>query len=206
MTAQPGARGGPGLLRWDPLRSLGSMDPFRVMREFLSLDPFSEMQSMMGGMGAMNQIAFAPDIEVKETKDGYMICADVPGLKEEDVTIDVAGNRLSISGKREEEQRDEGDRYWAYERSFGSFSRSFTLPEGVNPEQIDARLDKGVLSVHIPKVKAEEPKRIQVKGTEQTSPSTAATSGQTPQGASQTQPQGSATEGTTQGGSREKAA
>jgi len=149
-----------GLSAWDPFRAFGMSDPFRRMREMMGMDPFGEMA---GGFPSMSR-SFMPDLEVRETKDSYVICADLPGLTEDNLNVDVTGNRLTISGKREEEQRDEGDRYWAYERSFGSFTRSFVLPEGTQPEQIDARLNHGVLEVRIPKVKAEEAKRIPVRG------------------------------------------
>jgi HSP20 family protein len=148
------------LASWDPFRTFGSMDPFRRMREMMSMDPFAEMSSVFPTTGRQ----FMPDMEVRETKDSYLICADLPGLREEDLQVDVSGNRLTISGKREEEQRDENERYWAYERSYGSFTRSFVLPEGVSPDHIDARLDSGVLEVRIPKAKGEEAKRIPVKG------------------------------------------
>ncbi|MDI1430787.1 Hsp20/alpha crystallin family protein [Polyangium sorediatum] len=215
----------------DPFRSLGYGDPFRRMREMLAWDPFAEMESFLP-----QGRAFLPDMEVRETKDGYAIRADLPGLKEDDVSIDVSGRRLTISGRREEEQRDENERYWAYERSYGSFTRSFTLPEGIDPERIDANLSNGVLEVLIPKSKAEEPKRISVKRGEaraeeqgaqssvrpQTSASGASgtgastTAGQTStagggaagtHGTSQaTTGAGGSEQGMTQGGSREKAA
>nr|WP_272418022.1 Hsp20/alpha crystallin family protein [Polyangium jinanense] len=160
----------------DPFRALGYGDPFRRMREMLSWDPFAEMESFLP-----QGRAFMPDMEVRETKDGYMIRADLPGLKEDDVSIDVSGRRLTISGRREEEQRDEGDRYWAYERSYGSFTRSFTLPEGIDPERIEANLNSGVLEVVIPKSKAEEPKRISVKRGEGRAEEQAVQSGVRPQ-------------------------
>ena len=105
---------------WDPFRTFGITDPFRRL---LSRDPFAEVASMMPTTGP-----FVPDMEVREAKDAYVICADLPGMREEDLQIDVSGNRLTISGKREEEQREEGERYYTYERSYGSFNRSFTLP------------------------------------------------------------------------------
>ena len=148
------------LTAWDPFRTFGTMDPFRRMREMFSWDPFAEMTTGFPTMGRR----FVPDMEVREAKDAYVICADLPGLREEDLNVDVTGNRLTVSGKREEEQRDEGERYWTYERSFGSFTRSFALPEGTSPDQIDARLNNGVLEIRIPKIKSEEAKRIPVKG------------------------------------------
>lgn len=165
--AQPGARETmppqqqqQRLATVDPFRALGVADPFRRMREMLSWDPFAEMEAFLPSPVR----AFVPDMEVRETKDGFVIRADLPGVGEDDISIDVSGRRLTITGKREEEQRDEGERYWTYERSYGSFTRSFTLPEGIDPDRIDANLSNGVLQVLIPKAKAEEPKRINVKG------------------------------------------
>lgn len=167
------------LTAWDPFRYGGTMNPFRRMSELLSGDPLAEL---MGGV-PMPSRRFVPDMEVREKSDCYVICADLPGLTEDDVTVEVIGNRLMIRGKREEEQRDESDQYWAYERSYGSFVRSFVLPDGTSPDQIAARLDSGVLEVRVPKVKGEEPTKIHVQG---------ATAGQ-PQGrgtASGVRPQG----------------
>jgi len=190
----------------DPFRSLGFADPFRRMREMLSWEPFAEMESMLPSLPR----SFAPDLEVRETKDGYAICADLPGLTEENVSVDVSGRRLTICGKREEEQRDESDRYWAYERSYGSFTRSFTLPEGVDVDRIDACLSNGVLEVFVPKAKVEESKHIHVKGEARAAQSHArpqAGGGAAQHAASQaTTGAGGAEQGAAQGGSREKAA
>ncbi|HYG68700.1 MAG TPA: Hsp20/alpha crystallin family protein, partial [Anaeromyxobacteraceae bacterium] len=106
---------------------------------------------------------FVPSFEVKETKDAYVFKADLPGIREEDLDINLTGNRLTVSGKREEEKRSEEERYYAYERSYGSFSRSFTLPEGVDAEHVDAELRDGVLTVRIAKRPEVQPKRIEVK-------------------------------------------
>lgn len=148
------------LASWDPFRAWGTLDPFRRIREMSNLDPFAELT---GGFPQLPR-SFVPDLEVREKNDGYVICADVPGLTENDVTVEVAGNRLTISGKRDEVERDETDRYWTYERSYGHFTRSFMLPEGTMSDQIDARLENGVLEVRIPKVKGEESTKIRVTG------------------------------------------
>ncbi|MCC6555091.1 MAG: Hsp20/alpha crystallin family protein [Polyangiaceae bacterium] len=132
-------------------------DPFQMFREFFR-DPFAmtpldiewprrELESMLPAR------VFSPDIEVKETHDRYLFCADVPGMRDEDVEVSVSGNRLTISGRREEtkEEGEEGAQYHVYERSYGSFTRSFVLPEGVNLEGIKADLKSGVLQVEVPK-------------------------------------------------------
>lgn len=132
-------------------------DPIEAMRELLRWDPFGEMGRVAGG-----GLAFHPQFEVKETRDAYVFKADLPGVKEDDLDISLTGNRLTISGKREAEKEDESDRFYAYERSYGSFSRSFTLPEGCDTENVNADLNNGVLSVMLPKKAEVQPKRISV--------------------------------------------
>ncbi|MFN7135345.1 MAG: Hsp20/alpha crystallin family protein, partial [Myxococcales bacterium] len=107
---------------------------------------------------------FVPRFEVKETKDGYVFKADLPGVDEKDVDVSLTGNRLTISGRREAEERKEGETYFAYERSFGSFSRTFTLPEGVDTEHVDAELKNGVLTIQLGKRAEMKPRKIALKG------------------------------------------
>jgi HSP20 family protein len=146
---------------WDPLRVMEgfgrSFDPLRLMRDLMSTDPFAGMVAPASG-------TFAPDIEIKETKDAYVICADLPGVKTEDLEVSVTGSRLTIGGARSEEERREDDRYFAYERSYGSFSRSFVLPEGADLDRLRADLDSGVLRIAIPKKADVQPRRIEVSG------------------------------------------
>jgi HSP20 family protein len=140
---------------WDPLRT----DPFQMMRDLLRWDPFREMERL----GSWSELAFSPDVEFKETKDAYIFKADLPGVQEKDLDISVTGNRIHISGKREEEETREDDRYYAYERSYGGFSRSFTLPEGANADDVTAELKDGVLTVRVPKRPEVQPRRISVQ-------------------------------------------
>jgi len=132
-------------------------DPFEMMRDLMRWDPFAEFSSPSG------ELAFTPSFEVKETKDAYLFKADLPGIAEGDLDIGLTGNRLTVSGKREEEKKEGDDRYYAYERSYGSFSRSFTLPEGVDIDHAEAGLSRGVLTVSIPKKPEVKPKKIEVK-------------------------------------------
>jgi HSP20 family protein len=101
--------------------------------------------------------------DVKESKDAFEFRADVPGVKESDIEITLTGNRLSISGKREAEKTDSNDTYYTYERSYGSFSRTFTLPYGADTEHIRTDLKEGVLTVVVPKRAEVQPKKIAVK-------------------------------------------
>jgi HSP20 family protein len=136
-------------------------DPWRTMRALMSWDPFREMAAF----STLSQpgIAFNAAFDIKETKDAYLFKADLPGVKEKDLEVTMTGNRLNVSGKREEEKEEKSDRYYAYERNYGSFSRSFTLPEGAEVDKLHASLDQGVLTIAVPKKPEVQPKKIAVK-------------------------------------------
>jgi HSP20 family protein len=134
-------------------------DPFRALRELVSWEPFTEM---MPRSLAFQSVAFSPDFEVKETPEAFVFTADVPGVKESDLDIRLTQNRLSISGKRESEKTEKGEQFYTTERSYGSFTRTFTLPEGIDAEKISAELKGGVLNLAIPKKPEALPKKIDV--------------------------------------------
>jgi HSP20 family protein len=141
-------------------RPLGSvtLDPFQVMQELMGWEPMTGFQSLQG---------FVPSFEIKESKDAYQISADLPGVKEDDLDISVTENRVTISGKREEERRKEDERYYAYERSYGSFSRSITMPADADANNIQAELKDGVLRLSIAKQPEAQPKKISLSGKQQ---------------------------------------
>ena len=128
-------------------------DPFSMARELLSWDPF---------FGGRQVTAFAPAFEVKETADAFVLKADLPGVAESDVDIAVHNNVLSVSGSRQAEERKEGESYALYERQFGSFSRSFSLPDMADGERISAKLEHGVLTLVIAKKAEAKPRKISV--------------------------------------------
>lgn len=132
-------------------------DPFEMMREMLRWEPFREFEPMMRPEGV-----WTPAFDVKETKEAFLFKADVPGLKEEDLDISITGNRLTVTGKREEEKKEENERYYSYERNYGSFSRTFTLPEGVDLDHIRAEMKEGVLTLNVPKLPEVQPKKISI--------------------------------------------
>lgn len=134
-------------------------EPLRMMRSLLNWDPFREMAPFL----SEERYGFAPAFEIKETKDAFVFKADLPGVKEQDLEVTISGNRLNVSGKRESEKEDKGDRYYTYERSYGSFTRSFTLPEGIDGDRIHAALDNGVLTLNVPKKPETQAKKIYVK-------------------------------------------
>ena len=135
-------------------------EPLRLMRDLMALDPFADMLSSV----TSEAMAFTPRFEVRETKDAYVFHADLPGIDDKDLDISLNGNRLTVSGKREAVQHQESDTYYAYERSYGSFSRSFTLPDGADTDHADAELKSGVLTLSIPKKPEHQPRKISLKG------------------------------------------
>jgi HSP20 family protein len=109
---------------------------------------------------------WVPPVDLVEAEDHFVLKADLPGMTQDDVSIEVQDGTLSISGERkaEHEQRERG--WYRIERSFGSFSRSLTLPEGVNPDGIQAEFRDGVLEVRIPKPEERKPRRIEISASE----------------------------------------
>jgi HSP20 family protein len=135
----------------------GAWDPFRTMRELMSWDPFQAHSWPVPASAS-----FAPDFEVKETKESFVFTADLPGVAEKDVQVQVTDNRLSVSGKRESEKTEQGETFYATERSYGSFTRSFMLPEGIDSDKVHAQLKNGVLTVAVPKRPETQPRKIAV--------------------------------------------
>ena len=137
------------------------------MATLLRRDPFRIMDALLGGdtFGAFAPAApaFAPTFEVRETKDAYVFKADVPGIPEKDLVIQMTGNVLSISGDRKQDgaQKD-GERFFAYERSYGQFSRSFSLPDSADGERATADVRDGVLTLRVPKKPEVQARRITV--------------------------------------------
>jgi HSP20 family protein len=105
---------------------------------------------------------WVPPMDLVEAEDHFILKADLPGLTESDVNIEVQDGTLTISGERKAEhtQREKG--WYRIERSFGGFNRSLTLPDGVNPDGIQASFDHGVLEVRIPKPEERKPRRISI--------------------------------------------
>lgn len=126
-------------------------DPFAMARDLLSWDPF---------FGGRAPTAFAPAFEVKETSEAYVLRADLPGVAEADLDINLHNNVLTVSGSRAAEERKEDESYALYERQFGSFSRSFQLPDTADGERIEAKLTSGVLTLSIAKKAEAKPRKI----------------------------------------------
>lgn len=130
-------------------------DPYSLARELLGWDPF-----FTSGRQAS---AFIPAFEVKETNDSFVLKADIPGVDEKDIDVAVHNGVLTVSGTRQAEERKEGESFALYERQYGSFTRSFALPDMADGERIDAQLTNGVLTLSIAKKAEAKPRKISIK-------------------------------------------
>ena len=129
-------------------------DPYSIARELLGWDPF---------FGGRPSSAFAPAFEVKETNDSFVLKADLPGVEEKDLDVAVHNGVLTVSGSRSAEERREGESFALYERQYGSFTRSFAMPDMADGERIDAQLTNGVLTLTIGKKTEAKPRKIAIK-------------------------------------------
>lgn len=105
---------------------------------------------------------WAPSVDIKEEDDRFLLVADIPGVDPNDIEVNMEHGILSIKGERESEKKTEREGYKRIEREHGIFYRRFTMPDGVNPDGIDANCKNGVLTVTIPKQEAAQPRRIKV--------------------------------------------
>ncbi len=143
------------IVRWEPLRELSSLQT-EVNRLF---DTVFDAPRAGTGNGHRRWI---PAMDLVETDEHFVLRADLPGLKEEDVKIEVEDSTLTVSGERRSEHESNREGYHRVERSFGSFSRSLTLPKGVDPAAVTAGFDRGVLEVRIPKPEERKPRRVAI--------------------------------------------
>lgn len=143
------------LVRWDPVRELDSLqsDMNRLFDRFFDTRP--------AGNGAAAR-RWIPAMDLVETENSLVLRADLPGMTEDDVEIEVKDGTLTVSGERRSESEEKKEGYHRVERSFGRFSRALTLPDGVDTSKINAGFDNGVLEVTIPKPEETRPTRIQI--------------------------------------------
>jgi HSP20 family protein len=147
------------LIRWEPAREVASLQQ-EMNRLFSS---FFDTPAPGGGGNSGALRRWVPAMDLVETDDAFVLKADLPGLDEKDIGIEVEDNVLTISGDRKAEHEESREGYYRVERAFGSFRRSLTLPEGVDPEKVKANFDKGVLAVRIPKPEDRKPRRVSIK-------------------------------------------
>lgn len=134
--------------------------PLHLWQDMMGWDPFAQI---FPTLPEPERAAFDPSFDVKETKDAYVFTAEVPGIQMKDVDIQITENRLTISGTRVAETEEQGATTYRCERAFGSFSRAFTLPGGVDPDKVEAELKAGVLTVNVPKTAEAKTRHIPIK-------------------------------------------
>lgn len=130
----------------------------RVWRDF-DRNPWSALSTLPESLGSLTDW---PAIDMAEDEQALKLRIDVPGLDAKDVDVEVSGNLLTVRGQRRDEWSDEHAGLFRRERRCGSFTRAVTLPDYVDPEKIDARYDKGTLTLTVPKVPGKGPRRVRV--------------------------------------------
>jgi HSP20 family protein len=139
------------IVRWEPFRELTSLQ--------------SEMNRLFNG-GAQRR--WMPAMDLVETDEHFVLRADLPGIAEDDLKIELEDGTLTISGERKAEREARNEGFYRVERAFGTFSRSLTLPKGVDADAVTANFDRGVLEVRIPKPEERKPRRIEIAGAQKT--------------------------------------
>ena len=141
------------LVRWEPFRELTALQ--------------NEMSRWMGQVsgttpGNGTSSTWLPAVDVWETDDELVLSFDLPGIPEDEIAVELDDNVLTVSGTRERTSEHPSERFYRFERRYGTFSRSVTLPQGVQEDAVQATYANGVLEVRVPKPEEPKPKRIQV--------------------------------------------
>jgi HSP20 family protein len=139
------------ITRWDPYQQIAD-----IQREL------ERTFGRMGGDGR-SQRTWMPSVDIEQTDQEIVLKLDLPGLRREDVSIEVRDHTLVVTGERREEKEDKHEGYITRERIVGRFTRSFMLPEGVDPDQVHANFEDGVLHVRVPRPQEAQPKQIQIE-------------------------------------------
>jgi HSP20 family protein len=144
------------LMRWDPFRELEEMSD-RLNRMV------ARPATKTNGKEALTVADWMPTVDISETDGEYLIKAELPEVKKEDVKVTVENGVLTLQGERRQEKEEKGKRFHRVERLYGSFVRSFSLPESVDESGVKAEYKEGVLNLHLPKSEKVKPKAIDVK-------------------------------------------
>jgi HSP20 family protein len=150
------------IVRWEPLREFTTLQN-EMNRLFNTV-----FDSPTPGGNGNTLRRWMPAMDLVESGDHFVLRADLPGLDQEDVKIELDDSTLTISGERKAEHEEKEEGYYRLERAFGSFSRTLQLPKGIDPEAVNASFDRGVLEVRIPKPEQRKPRRIEIDGTQKT--------------------------------------
>jgi HSP20 family protein len=137
------------IIRWDPFREMTSWQ--------------SQVNRLVDSMWSGRQESWVPAVDVFDTSGAVVLKAELPGMRVDDIAIEVDDNVLTLKGERTFEEKVDEERYCRVERRYGSFQRSLALPQGVKAADIQATYEDGVLEVRVPKAEAVKPRRIAVK-------------------------------------------
>ena len=146
------------LSRWHPIKDMEELE--NRLAKFFGIAPG---RTIIGGREAMTVAEWAPSVDITEDDKEWLVKADLPEVKKEDVTVAVDGGVLTVTGERKFEKEEKGKKYHRIERSYGTFSRSFALPEGADGAKVSADFKDGVLKVHLPKTAKAKAKTVEVK-------------------------------------------
>jgi HSP20 family protein len=146
------------IVRWEPFRELSTLqnEMNRLFNTgFEAPSPANSGSTLRRWMPAMDLV---------ETADHFVLRADLPGMSQDDVKIEFEDGTLTVSGERKAEHESKNEGYYRVERAFGAFSRSLTLPQGIDPEAVTANFENGVLEIRVPKPEERKPRRIEIGG------------------------------------------
>jgi len=144
---------------WNPLREIDEVQN-RLQRFFAGGFPNRMGSSEITSLAVAD---WSPEVDISEDDQGYLLKADLPEMKKDDVRVTLEDGILSVSGERKCQKEDQKNKFHRIERSFGTFRRSFTLPEDADSTKVTAELRDGVLKVHLPTTTTPKSKAIQVK-------------------------------------------
>jgi HSP20 family protein len=146
------------LTNWEPLRQYSAMqERMNRMNRF-----FRESYSPEVPEEALTTTSFAPLVDIYENEHSITLKIEVPGINENDIDVRIENNTLTVHGERKIEKEEKEENFRRVERQYGSFTRSFTLPTSVDPAQVNAHCDKGVLNINLAKKAEAKPKQIKV--------------------------------------------
>ena len=144
------------LIRWDPFREMSSLQERmnRLMSDFRTRSPFGEEEMAQG--------AWIPAVDIYETKESIVLNVELPGVTKEDIALEVKDSTLTIKGEKKLEKNVKEENFHRMERSYGSFTRAFTLPSTVQQDKVKAKFRDGILEIMLPKAEEAKPKQIKV--------------------------------------------
>lgn len=147
------------LVRWDPFRELDELS--ERMSHMFRRSPLARAGTR--GEGMMTMPDWAPAVDIVETPQEFLIKAELPDVKRDDIKVSVHNGQLRIEGERKQEKEEKDKKFHRVERFYGSFMRTFVLPENVDEAKLTADFKDGVLNVHLPKTEKPSPKAVDVK-------------------------------------------